>query len=196
MWFTRTKDPKHASAGHIPSGWLPHVHRDKIFWLWHPPEWSIAKPLSGGSCLALTSECVLAEVFCLRPPEDNPESAAFASDVLKKSIIKSHPDARVVRAGNYSPPEADLPGLLGRMKALGLMGGYGFITEMMRPVDGFLFTVNYQEPGNFKSTTDCFSLHRGDLVVQVNMKTLASDYDRQSLDFERVAASVMLGKFA
>jgi hypothetical protein len=44
--------------------------------------------------------------------------------------------------------------------------------------------------------TDCFSLHRGDLVVQVNMKTLASDYDRQSLDFERVAASVMLGKFA
>jgi hypothetical protein len=196
MSFSQATDPSPEATVRVPAGWLPHVHADKTFWFWYPRDWSSSRPLSDGSCLALRSDRVLAEVFVLGPPKDKPDAAVFAAGIFKKSIVESHPDARVRREGNYSPPALDLVDALARMASLGLMSGYGFVTDMLRPTNGHRFTVEYYEQNRVKSVTDCFSLHLRDMVVQVNMKTLASHYQFEFLNFEQVATSFVLGRFA
>lgn len=182
----------------VPAAWLPHVHRERIFWFWTPNDWSVTNPISNESCFALRTPNVLLEVTALRPREvpDNTNPAVFIAGFLKQSIIDSHPDTRVIQEGPHTPPAFDKSDALLRMKSFGLLAGYDFVAEMLRPESGYRIIFDYGEEESFQSTTDCYSLYRGDLVLLLNMKTTSSLYSKQGPIFEQVASTVMMGSLA
>jgi hypothetical protein len=182
----------------VPPDWLPHMHDRRSYWFWTPPEWSIAPPVSDGACFALRSiqDSVLLELYVLGIPAKQPDPAGLIEGIMKKSLEEGH-DLKIIHSGTYRPDLVDGPDALSRMAAFGLMGSYGFVVEMLPAVDGRRLTVEYTESVlEAKTTTDCFFLHRGDMVLQLNLKTLSSNYQKQARVFEEVAASAKLGKFA
>jgi hypothetical protein len=194
----------------VPTGWLPHVDRDKIYWFWTPATWSATSTLSKGSFFALLSreEGVYMEVFVFEVRRTKLDPAGFVERMMyfmKRALVEGHaPDLRTIREGVCQLDEVDGPDALSRMYALDLMGVYGFLTELCPATTCHRLTVEYAElvsasfgmtVGNEmrKTTTDCFFLNREDLVLQLNMKALSSDYDVLASTFEQVAASAKLG---
>lgn len=187
----------------VPQDWLPHVHSDGVYWFWAPGEWSTTSPLSQGSFFALSSpeNDILLEAFVLGVGT-KPNAAALVESIMKRSLSEDHPGLRVKREGLYHLEEVDGSDALDRMHALRLMDGYGFVTGMRPAASCHLLTVEHSERATqaqgttIKVTTDCFFLHREDLVLQLNMKTPSSNYANRARTFAQIAATARLGRFA
>ena len=187
----------------VDQDWLPHVNPDGVYWFWAPSKWSNTSPLSQGSFFALSSPegDILLEVFVLGVGT-KPKAAGVVESIMKRSLSEDHPGLRVKREGLYPLEEVDGSDALARMQGLRLMEGYGFITRMYPAASCHLLTVEYPERATQAGgtttmvTMDCFFLHREDLVLQLNMKTLSSHYAMWARTFGQIAASARLGRFA
>jgi len=186
----------------IPPDWLLTVHPDEIYCFWHPAGWSETKPPSDSSFFALWSpkEGILMEVFVLGlETGSSPDGASKIGNILKDSLAETHPDRRISRMGPYQQETVDNSAALARMKTLGLVGENDIGTEMESPTRGYRFTAAYSDRliqpkgASVNTTTDYFSLHRNNFVLQLNFKTLSSDYAKNVHQFEIIAASARLG---
>ena len=190
----------------IPQNWLPHVHHDGCYWFWAPSEWSVTSPLSGGAAFALVSQRDRAflEAFVLGLPAGRiAQGCELVEDAMKRSLVDDHPGLRTIRQGPFTIEDVDVVDGLARMTSLGLMGGYAFVEQMRGPAKCHRLTVEYNDqvmmssgPATQKTTTDCFALLGGDMVLQLNMKGLSADYRNLARTFEQIAASARIGKFA
>ena len=186
----------------VPQDWLPHVHPDGVYWFWAPAKWSTTSPLSEGSFFALSSPegDVLLEVFVLGVGT-KPDAARLVESIMNRSLSEGHHGLRVKREGAYHLEEFDVSDAIARMHALGLMGGYGFIDGMRPASSCHLLTIEYAERtaqasgATMMVITDCFFLHREDLVLQLNMKTPSPRYRTWARTFGQVAATTRLGRF-
>ena len=185
----------------VPQGWLPHVHKDKSFWIWAPAGWKKTASLSKGSCFALSSrsDVVLLEVFVLGLDE-RPEVAELAERAMKRSLLKDHADLQIIHEGLCRLEKADNWDALTRMAELGLVTDYDFFAYLRPASSCRRLIVEYAErvkPGPdlpTKTTTDCFFLRRGDLLLQINMKTISSQYAQLKPTFEQIAANTRLAR--
>lgn len=185
----------------VPESWLPRVHQDELYWFWAPKNWASLIPQNGGSYFSLQSQTdkVLLEVFVLKPLQDSRLMIETILPILKTSLKESHPGLRIIDDGFYLLEKMDDDDALQRMSQLKLMEAFSPFADMGRPTSCHRLLVEYlEEQVSFyhpiKSITESYSLCRGDFVLQINMKTLSTNYKKMASNFEMVAASAMLGK--
>ncbi len=180
----------------VPDRWTPNIHDGKLYWFWTPDDWLLSPHVSPECCLTRRSRNVLMEVTVLEPTvvPSTTNPAAFVSGITKQSIRSSHPYKRIIRDEPRILQRFDTVDAFMQMRSRGILDDYPFVSEMVRPQHVHLLMVRYMEAFGALSITDCYSISRGNLVMQLNIKTLSSIYARQRPIFEQVVATVMLGR--
>lgn len=187
----------------VPLDWLPKVNSDKIYWFWTPEKWSATQPKSEGSYFALSSieDNIILEVFVLGINNQS-DPLGFVVNIMKSLLKEDHPDLRIIHDDFFQLNGVDNIDVLSRMEKLGLMNIYGFVSQLRAPSNSHRLCVEYSErnfqrlESSTKTISDCFFPLQNNLVLQINIKTLSSNYNRLAPTFETIINSAKLGEFA
>jgi hypothetical protein len=176
----------------VPERWAPHLPLGGRFWFWAPADWQITTPLSGGSCYALARNAVLLEAFLLRAPSDNLNPATFFGGIAKQGHLERFPGARVLRDAPYALQPFDVEDALRRLLMERPREECIEAAGKVPPANGYRCTFESKEGPRQRMVTDCYSLHRGDSVLQLNIKTFLDSFGPLHSEFEQIVTTVMM----